>query len=130
MVALEGLDSATPSSNGADGGLAAWKDADFCRDELGRESPFTAIDEDRLNVDGGAVAAGHPVGSSGARIVLHLLKYLIFSITYIFNIFSGSHNRSISATIRAVNFDSSSPAAMIKRYPVIGVKGLIPTSFG
>jgi acetyl-CoA C-acetyltransferase len=56
--------------------LAAWKDPEFCRDELGRESPFTAIDEARLNVDGGAVAIGHPVGSSGARIVLHLLKVL------------------------------------------------------
>jgi len=29
-----------------------------------------------LNVDGGAIALGHPVGSSGARIVLHLLKVL------------------------------------------------------
>jgi acetyl-CoA C-acetyltransferase len=56
--------------------LAAWKDADFCRDELGRDTPFTPIDEDRLNIDGGAVAVGHPVGSSGARIVLHMLKLL------------------------------------------------------
>jgi acetyl-CoA C-acetyltransferase len=56
--------------------LAAWQDSDFCREELGRESPFTAIDTARLNVDGGAIAAGHPVGASGARIVLHLLKLL------------------------------------------------------
>jgi acetyl-CoA C-acetyltransferase len=56
--------------------LAAWKDADFCREELGRDTPFTAIDEARLNVDGGAVAVGHPVGTSGARIVLHLLHVL------------------------------------------------------
>jgi acetyl-CoA C-acetyltransferase len=56
--------------------LAAWRDADFCRYELGRDSPFAAIDEARLNVDGGAVALGHPVGSSGARIVLHMLKVL------------------------------------------------------
>ena len=56
--------------------LAAWKDADFCREELGRDSPFTPIDEERLNIDGGAVAVGHPVGSSGARIVLHLLNVL------------------------------------------------------
>jgi acetyl-CoA C-acetyltransferase len=56
--------------------LAAWKDADFCRDELGRDQPFTPIDEERLNVDGGAVAIGHPVGTSGARIVLHMLKTL------------------------------------------------------
>ena len=56
--------------------LAAWQDSDFCREELGRESPFAAIDAARLNVDGGAIAAGHPVGASGARIVLHLLKLL------------------------------------------------------
>jgi acetyl-CoA C-acetyltransferase len=56
--------------------LSAWKDADFCRDELGRDTPFTAIDEERLNIDGGGVAVGHPVGTSGARIVLHLLKTL------------------------------------------------------
>jgi acetyl-CoA C-acetyltransferase len=56
--------------------LAAWQDAGFCRDELGRDTAFTAIDDERLNVDGGAIAAGHPVGASGARIVLHLLKVL------------------------------------------------------
>ena len=30
------------------------------------------VDEDRVNVNGGAIALGHPVGMSGARIVLHL----------------------------------------------------------
>src|SRR5581483_10843118 len=30
----------------------------------------------KLNVDGGAIALGHPVGASGARIVLHLLRVL------------------------------------------------------
>jgi acetyl-CoA C-acetyltransferase len=34
------------------------------------------LDEARLNVDGGAIALGHPVGASGARIVLHLLNVL------------------------------------------------------
>ncbi|MEZ5540730.1 MAG: acetyl-CoA C-acetyltransferase [Pseudomonadota bacterium] len=56
--------------------VAAWQDADFCRSEFDREHPFTPIDEQRLNVDGGGVAVGHPVGTSGARIVLHLLKTL------------------------------------------------------
>jgi acetyl-CoA C-acetyltransferase len=49
---------------------------DFCREELGRDTPFTPIDQDRLNIDGGGIAVGHPVGSSGARIVLHMLKLL------------------------------------------------------
>jgi acetyl-CoA C-acetyltransferase len=34
------------------------------------------LDESKLNVDGGAIALGHPVGASGTRIVLHLLKVL------------------------------------------------------
>jgi acetyl-CoA acyltransferase 2 len=34
------------------------------------------LDRDRTNVDGGAVAIGHPLGASGARITLHLLHAL------------------------------------------------------
>ncbi|HNP57713.1 MAG TPA: acetyl-CoA C-acetyltransferase [Gordonia sp. (in: high G+C Gram-positive bacteria)] len=30
------------------------------------------IDADKVNVNGGAIALGHPIGTSGARIVLHL----------------------------------------------------------
>jgi len=30
------------------------------------------VDEDRVNVNGGAIALGHPIGMSGARLVLHL----------------------------------------------------------
>ncbi|HRP98679.1 MAG TPA: acetyl-CoA C-acetyltransferase [Rhodocyclaceae bacterium] len=56
--------------------LRAWQDADYCRDELGLAGPLGALDEGRLNVDGGAVALGHPVGASGARIVLHLVQVL------------------------------------------------------
>jgi acetyl-CoA C-acetyltransferase len=58
------------------GCLAAWKDEKYCREELGLDGALGAIDESRLNVDGGAIALGHPVGASGARIVLHLLKVL------------------------------------------------------
>ncbi len=54
----------------------AWRSPDYCRQELGLAAPFRAIDPERLNVDGGAVALGHPVGCSGARIVLHLLQVL------------------------------------------------------
>ena len=56
--------------------LAAWRDPDFCRDELGRAKPFGEIPAGRLNVDGGAIGIGHPVGASGARLVLHLLHLL------------------------------------------------------
>ena len=56
--------------------LAAWRSDDYAREELGLEQAFAAIDPERLNVDGGAVALGHPVGTSGARIVLHLMQIL------------------------------------------------------
>jgi len=56
--------------------LRAWQDDAFCRDELGLPGALGAPDPDRLNVDGGAIALGHPVGASGARIVLHVLNTL------------------------------------------------------
>ena len=34
------------------------------------------FDRAKLNVDGGAIAIGHPIGASGARVVLHVLKVL------------------------------------------------------
>jgi acetyl-CoA C-acetyltransferase len=34
------------------------------------------VDPDRVNVDGGAIAIGHPLGASGARIALHLIYAL------------------------------------------------------
>lgn len=49
-----------------------WEDEDYCRDELGMECA-AAPPLGRLNVDGGAIALGHPVGASGARLVLHLV---------------------------------------------------------
>ncbi|HEV8094174.1 MAG TPA: acetyl-CoA C-acetyltransferase [Burkholderiales bacterium] len=58
------------------GCLAAWKDAKYCKEELGLDAAMGELDDARLNVDGGAIALGHPVGASGARIVLHLLKTL------------------------------------------------------
>lgn len=56
--------------------LSAWQDSDYCRDELGLTQAFEPIPDDRLNVDGGGVSLGHPVGASGTRIVLHLLQVL------------------------------------------------------
>src|SRR2546423_369911 len=56
--------------------LRAWESDAFCRDELGLDTALGALDAEKLNVDGGAIALGHPVGASGARIVLHLLNTL------------------------------------------------------
>jgi acetyl-CoA C-acetyltransferase len=54
--------------------LAAWQDETFCRDVLGLEGAAGTVARDKLNVDGGAIGLGHPVGASGNRIVLHLVN--------------------------------------------------------
>ena len=56
--------------------LEAWDDLKFCQEELGSKKPYGSPSRSIVNVDGGAIAIGHPVGASGARIVLHLLKHL------------------------------------------------------
>ena len=58
------------------GCLRAWASDDYCRSELGLDGALGKLDESKLNVDGGAIALGHPVGASGARIVLHILNVL------------------------------------------------------
>lgn len=55
--------------------LAAWQDDAWCREHL-QHPAFGELDMDRLNVNGGAIAIGHPVGASGARIVLQCLHTL------------------------------------------------------
>ena len=56
--------------------VAAWASDEYCRDELGLPQALGVVPDERLNVDGGAIALGHPVGASGGRIVLHLLHVL------------------------------------------------------
>ncbi|MEO8487218.1 MAG: acetyl-CoA C-acetyltransferase [Betaproteobacteria bacterium] len=56
--------------------LRAWESDEVCRTELGLPGAMGSIDPAKLNADGGAIALGHPVGASGARIVLHLLETL------------------------------------------------------
>ncbi|MCH9769976.1 MAG: acetyl-CoA C-acetyltransferase [Gammaproteobacteria bacterium] len=56
--------------------LKAWEDPEFCRTHLHLEDAFGSLDRSRLNIDGGAIATGHPVGASGARIAYHLATVL------------------------------------------------------
>jgi acetyl-CoA C-acetyltransferase len=58
------------------GCIEAWKSDEYCREQLGEPQALGQLDMDKLNLDGGAIALGHPVGASGARIVLHLLQVL------------------------------------------------------
>jgi len=55
---------------------AAFNDDTFCKDVLGFDSKIGLIDRDKLNVDGGGIGLGHPVGASGNRITLHLVNAL------------------------------------------------------
>jgi acetyl-CoA acetyltransferase family protein len=48
----------------------------YARDVLGRSTPLGEIPRAILNVNGGAVALGHPVGVTGARLILTSLKEL------------------------------------------------------
>ncbi len=50
--------------------LTALSSAHFVREHLHGGAPLGEIPLDRLNVNGGAIALGHPVGATGARLVL------------------------------------------------------------
>ena len=56
--------------------IAALKDRDYCCEQLGLRSAIGEIPSERLNIHGGGISLGHPVGASGARIVLHLARVL------------------------------------------------------
>ena len=56
--------------------VRAAADAAWCKAKFGRETAIGPIPEDRLNRQGGAIALGHPVGASGARLVLSSLLAL------------------------------------------------------
>ena len=54
----------------------AFESEDFARKELGRSKPLGRLAPERLNVNGGAIALGHPVGATGVRMVLTLCREL------------------------------------------------------
>ena len=54
----------------------AFDSSTFAAEYLGRSRPVGALDMERLNVNGGAIALGHPVGVSGTRLVLTMLLEL------------------------------------------------------
>jgi acetyl-CoA C-acetyltransferase len=56
--------------------LRAWEDPVYCKERLGLEEPLGSIDRDKLNVRGGSLAAGHPFGATGGKIVGVLAKLL------------------------------------------------------
>jgi len=56
--------------------LAAFESKKYANLHLNRGAALGAIDTNILNVNGGAIALGHPVGMTGTRLVIHTLKEL------------------------------------------------------
>ena len=56
--------------------IHAWNNEEYCSSELGLDTALGEIAASKLNIDGGGISLGHPVGASGARIVLHALKVM------------------------------------------------------
>ena len=56
--------------------LKAWEDADYCQSRLGLAGALGAIDRSKMNVKGSSLAAGHPFGATGGRIVANLAKLI------------------------------------------------------
>lgn len=56
--------------------LNAFESPRFARSELHRDAPLGTIPRDKLNIHGGAIAMGHPVGTTGTRLILTLLRAL------------------------------------------------------
>jgi acetyl-CoA C-acetyltransferase/acetyl-CoA acyltransferase len=54
----------------------AFASPQFAREKLRRNDALGTIDRDKLNVNGGAIALGHPVAATGTRLVVTLLKEL------------------------------------------------------
>jgi acetyl-CoA acetyltransferase family protein len=56
--------------------LKCLRSEEFARTAFGRPRHLGKLHKDRLNVNGGSIALGHPVGATGARLVLASLKEL------------------------------------------------------
>jgi acetyl-CoA acetyltransferase family protein len=56
--------------------LKCLRSDEFAQKHLGRNRPVGKIAKERLNVNGGSIALGHPVGATGARLILTSLKEL------------------------------------------------------
>ena len=54
----------------------AFESEAFARKHLNRDRALGELDPNRLNVNGGAIALGHPVGATGTRLVLTTLLEL------------------------------------------------------
>jgi acetyl-CoA acyltransferase len=54
----------------------ALESKDFARDYLGKDKPVGKVDREKLNVNGGSIALGHPFGATGARMIIGMAREL------------------------------------------------------
>ena len=54
--------------------LKAFASKNFCEQKLGLNKSLGEIDPEKLNVNGGAIAIGHPISATGTRLILTLAK--------------------------------------------------------
>ena len=54
--------------------LKAFSSKKFCENHLGLNQALGDIDRDKLNVNGGSIAIGHPISATGTRLILTLAK--------------------------------------------------------
>ncbi|WP_081994405.1 acetyl-CoA C-acetyltransferase [Kocuria sp. ZOR0020] len=89
--------------------LAAWEDAEFCRDRLGLDEPVGSLDRTRLNVHGSSLAAGHPFAATGTRIVATLSKELKARAV--------AQNRPVTGLISVCAAGGQGAVALLRAYP-------------
>ncbi len=58
------------------GCIKAMASAKFAQEKLGLSEAVGEVDPAKLNVNGGAIALGHPVGATGTRLIVTLMKEL------------------------------------------------------
>lgn len=58
------------------GCLAAFQDDEYCRKSVGLDGALGELDPARVNINGGAIAIGHPIAATGTRLLLTLAHEL------------------------------------------------------
>jgi len=56
--------------------VQALESKEFARDYLGQDKAVGKVDRDKLNVNGGSIALGHPFGATGARMIISMAREL------------------------------------------------------
>ena len=56
--------------------IHALESEDFAKDYLDQDEIVGKVDREKLNVNGGSIALGHPFGATGARMVIGMSREL------------------------------------------------------